>query len=176
MTKNSRYWGGLVILSATGLIGCAGLGFPMPEKWVSTPATATVENPAFTASITPRCHGLGCEAFTFTLVNKTEKNLELDWNKTLFVTSGQTSGGFMFEGVVYRDRNNQKSPDIIFAKGSLTKTIWPNNLVSFSSGRYGGWDHGSMPRGENGVYLTVILDGKELHEKLVVTLGTAPTQ
>lgn len=176
MKKHICFWGSLAILASSVVAGCAGLGLPMPERWLSTPATATVENAAFTASITPRCHGLGCEAFAFTLVNKTDKNLELDWNKTLFVTGGQTSGGFMFEGIVYRDRNNQKSADVIFAKGTLTKTIWPNNLVSFSAGRYGGWDHGSMPRGENGAYLTVVLDGKELHEKLVVALTTASKQ
>ena len=78
----------------------------------------------------------------------------------------------MFEGVVYKDRNNPKSSDMIFAKGNILKTIYPNNLVSFSGGQYGaGWIHGSMSSGENGVYLSTLVDGKEINEKLTVNIS-----
>jgi hypothetical protein len=111
-----------------------------------------------------------------TVKNKTNKNLELNWNKTLYIVNGQTSGGFMFEGVVYKDRNNSKSPDVIFPNGTLSKAIWPNNLVYFSSGQYGGWRHESLPPGENGVYLTVIVDGKEISEKITMNLSRTLNQ
>lgn len=163
------------LIAALLLAGCAELlGLPPPQQWASQPERVTVQNDTFLATLEPGCLEFGCKAFALTLTNKTDKNLEVDWNKTLFITGGQTSGGFMFEGVVYRDRNNPKPPDIVFAKSTLAKVLWPNNLVDFSSGRYGGWNHQSMPRGENGVYLTVIVDGKEVHEKLTALLTVAP--
>lgn len=145
--------------------------------WKSDPVNRSIENEYFTAEISPAsCDSWGCEAFRLTVKNKTNKNLELNWNKTLYIVHGQTSGGFMFEGVIYKDRNNSKSPDIIFPGGKLSKGIWPNNLVEFSSGRYGGWRHESMPSGENGVYLTVAVDGKEISEKLTIVLSRTQVQ
>lgn len=145
--------------------------------WKSDPANRSIDNEYFTAEISPAsCESWGCNAFRLTVKNKTSKNMELNWNKTLYVVYGQTSGGFMFEGVVYKDRNNPKSPDVIFPGGELSKSIWPNNLVGFSSGKYGGWRHDSMPPGENGVYLTVAVDGKEISEKITLTLSRTQIQ
>lgn len=77
----------------------------------------------------------------------------------------------MFEGVVYKDRNNPKPPDVVFANGTLSKKIWPANLVSFSSGRYGGgWQHSPMEPGQNGVYLSLLIDGKEINERMIMRM------
>jgi len=70
-----------------------------------------------------------------TIRNKTNKNIELNWNKTLYITGGQTSGGFMFEGVVYAERNNPKPADLIFGNSTFTKEISPSNLVDYETGR-----------------------------------------
>lgn len=158
------------------LTGCAQmLGLPPPQQWTSEPPMVTVDKELYTVTVAPGCRDFGCKAFALTLMNKTDKNLEIDWNKTLFITRGQTSGGFMFEGVVYKDRQNPKPPDIVFPGSTLGKVLWPNNLVNFSGGRYGtGWEHQSMSPGETGVYLTVVVDGKEMNEKLTTTLTVAP--
>lgn len=156
------------------LAGCASVAHHAP--WVSNPSAATVSNSVFSATLTPVCTGYGCSGFILSIQNKTDQNLELDWNKTLYVTSGQTSGGFMFEGVVYKDRNNPKSPDVIFANSSFLKTVYPNNLVEYSGGQYGiGWFNASMPEGENGAYLTVVVGSKEMHAKLSVNLSPNQT-
>ena len=160
-----------IVFGLSLLFGCAGLGPRAP--WTSVPDKAMADNSIFSATIKPFCTEYGCRAFMLNIENKTDTNLELDWNKTLYVSGRQTSGGFMFEGVVYKDRNNPKPPDVIFGKGSLTKSIWPNNLVHFSS-NYGGWSNLPMPIGDNGIYLTIIVDGKEMHEKLTVVLNPAP--
>jgi hypothetical protein len=141
--------------------------------WKSVPSNSSIENEYFTAEISPAsCDDYwGCEAFGLTVKNKTNKNLELNWNKTLYIVHGQTSGGFMFKGIVYQERNNFKPPDIIFPGGKLFKTIWPNNLLGFSTGKFWGWRHDAMPAGENGVYLTVAIDGKEISEKITLTLS-----
>lgn len=124
------------------------------QVWHSEPAFQS-SNEYFNLLISPVCSGYGCEAFTLNLTNNTDKDIEIDWNRTLYLVHNQTHGGFMFEGIVYRDRNNPKPPDIVFAHSTLRKTIWPNDLVYFSSGtRYANWSHEAMPRGENGVYLS----------------------
>lgn len=137
----------------------------------SDPKVATAKTEYFAVGVTPACdESRGCNGFHIALQSTTDKNIEINWNKTLYISGGQTNGGFMFAGVVYKDRNQPKAPDIVFAKGLFQKTIWPNNLVDFTSGRYGGWMHGLMPAGENGVYLTVSVDGKEFTGKLVTNI------
>ena len=75
----------------------------------------------------------------------------------------------MFEGIVFKDRNNSKSNDVIFAKNKFQKTIWPNNLVSFD--RTVGWLHYAMDMGDNGIYITLITNGKEIREKLLINMS-----
>jgi len=131
------------------------------------PTSSSIDNEYFSATIKASSHyAYGFRAFSLFVKNKSNKDLELNWNKTYYIVHGQTSGGFMFEGIVYIDRNDPKSPDIIFSGGTLSKTIWPNNLVEYTS--Y--WRHEHMPSGENGIYLTVIVDGKEINEKIIITL------
>ena len=154
--------------------GCASM-LPTPKatySWQSDPEYSSIDNEFFTAEISRTfCGPNGCKAFRLTIKNKTNKNLELDWNKTLYISNGQTSGGFMFEGVVYKDRNNSKPPDIIFAGDEFSKDILPNNLVYFSNNKYNmGWKHRPMPAGENGVFLTIVVDGKEISGKSTMSL------
>jgi|LWDU01.1.fsa_nt_gi hypothetical protein len=129
-----------------------------------------VRDSDFNALISPSdCLGglWGCSSFILTIKNKTDKDLEINWNKTMFIKDGQTSGGFMFEGVLYSDRNNTKSPDIVFPGSTLQKEIFPSILVYYSSGRYGGWRHDVIPSGRStGVYLTVNIDGKEVNKRI----------
>jgi len=140
-----------------------------PRKiWSFEPIRAIVETADFVAAIKPVQQFFGYEAFVLSVKNKSKKNIEINWNKTLYVTNNQTSGGFMFEGIVYNERNNPKQPDVVFAGGNLVKIILPNALVEFESGRYGGWRNRFMLEGEHGVYLTLLIDGKEINERLSV--------
>jgi hypothetical protein len=165
----------LAVLSVIALVGCAN---PSPARqeyvWESQPARQHASNEHFDVELEPifkkSISGfgpMGCQSFNLKLVNKTDKNIEINWNKTLYINKGQTSGDFMFEGIVYKDRNNPKLPDIIFPKVEFNKVIYPNNLISF----YRSWYHNNMQQGENGVYLSVVIDGKEINEKLTVNLS-----
>lgn len=153
-----------------------------PPVWKAEPNRAKIENASFIAELEPVCHyervytniygGFsGCNGFELSIKNKTSSNIELDWNKTLYVASGQTSGGFMFEGIIFAERNNPKLPDVIFAGGTLKKIIWPNNFVEYSGGQYGsGWYHRKLNTGEQGIFLTTIIDGKIVNEKITIKL------
>lgn len=172
-----NYKNALIALSSAIVLllaGCA-TGPVYQSEWKSNPATSKVSNEYYTAEITPVCtnelYFSKCTSFVLVIHNKSKNNIELDWNKTLYIADGQSSGGFMFEGIVYRDRNNPKPPDVIFENGKLTKTVWPNNLVSFETGKYGGWMHETLGEGERGIYLTALINGKPVSEKLVVRLS-----
>jgi len=160
----------VVSVCIVGLFVIVGSGGPR-YVYIASPFVQTSTNDFFEAQLTPLCpNGKGCKFFELTIENKTDKDIELDWNKTLYISNGTTSGGFMFEGVIYKDRNNPKPPDIVFAKGTFCKTILPSNLVRFSSGKYGGWTNENMPTGENGIYLTVRVEGKEINEKIIINV------
>jgi len=107
-----------------------------------------------------------CRDFTLSITNKTNSNIVINWNKTYYVRSNQTQGGFMYGGIQYVSRNNPRQNDVIFPNGSYTQKIFPNNLVDYSSASGSGWYHKSIPLGVNGIYLTLIINGKEVEYKL----------
>ena len=175
----------LIAIAVTILIGCA------PRYiWNSDPQVRTVSNEFFDATLQPVFVSGGYKGFALGIKNKTKKNIEVNWNKTLFISNGQTSGGFMFPDGVYAERNNPKMPDIVFPDVEFGKGLMPNVLVAYDAGTSGvsgqvigrkyyqgtpgttgiGWWHQPMPSGVNGIYLTMIVDGKEINETLTVNL------
>jgi hypothetical protein len=149
------------------MIGC------VPKyTWKADPVIQTIDNQSYTAQIKPVERYKGIFAgFKLTVDNKTGQDIEIDWNKTLYLQNNQTNGGFMFEGIVYADRNNPKAPDVVFANDTFKKEIWPSNLVYYSrslTAEFSGWEHKGLPAGQNGIYLTMRINGHEVHEKLMV--------
>ena len=159
------------IVITFSIIGCAtGPKF----TWKLDPHIKSVDNESFSASITPTAYDdiwNGYTAFNLTIRNKTPDDIEIDWNKTLFIMGGQTYGGFMFAGVLYKDRNNSKQPDVIFSGSEFRKTIYPNDLVDFL---YRQWRHYAMPEGDNGVYLSLKIKDNTVREKITVRMVKTP--
>jgi len=154
----------LIFLFLFSLIGCRGQYFVK-----SDPTFQSVDKTLYSIRLIPSGNnGYGYTAFDLSIENKTDSDIELVWDKTYYLSGGKTSGGFMFEGVVYKDRNNSKPSDIVFPKESLQKTIWPNILVAF----YRQWYNQQMPDGENGAYVTLKINDKEIREKMTVNLST----
>lgn len=172
-----------IIFSLVAITGCA--TSPPDLVWKSTPDKAIVENSSFIAELVINCQYFkafwldsgdtkfnGCKVFELSIKNKTSSNIELDWNKTLYVDNGQTSGGFMIEGTVIADRNNSKPSDIIFVGGTLKRVIWPSNLVYFD----GFWSNRNMAVGEQGIFLSMLIDGKVVNEKITMQLTSKEVQ
>ena len=133
------------------------------KVWKSQPNIGRTDNSHFYAQIAPVGTESGYDAFYLYIKNRTDKPLELDWDKTLYMDDGMTSGGFVFEGIDLRERHNSKPPDVIPPRGYLGKKIWPVNLASDT-------EHTKMAAGEKGVYLSVMIDGKEINETIIVEL------
>lgn len=157
-----------IVCAALLVVGCA----TTTGSWKAEPPVMQGGNESFDAKATVACNSHGCNGFELLVKNKTDRTLEVDWNKTRFIAGGQAAGGFMFAGVVYRDRNNSKPSDIVFASGTMSKGIWPNNLVEFNTFPFIEWVHKPMPQGEVGIYLTVVVDGKEISQKLTTIIAS----
>jgi hypothetical protein len=151
-----------LLISFLFLLSCA----PTFKTVCSSVGSQKIKNDFFEATLIPsdvRNDG-SFESFILGIKNNSHKDMELIWDKTMFIDGGETKGGFMFEGVVYLQRNNSKPPDIIFANANFIKKIWPNIAVSY----YQGWNHSAMVAGEFGIYLTVRIDGREINEKMII--------
>jgi hypothetical protein len=135
--------------------------------WVikSNPEIQTINNDLYSIKLKPIYEtNYGYTAFDLTIINKTNDDIELNWDRTYYLSEGQTTGGFMFEGVIYKDRNEFKPPDIIFPKITFNKILYPCILANFNRG----WYHSQIPTGETGIYITLKVNGKDRHEKLLL--------
>lgn len=117
-----------------------------------------------------------CDSLRVTIKNITNEDIEVDWDKTLFIENGSTSGTFMFDGRFYKDKKNREPNDVIFANSIFSKQIWPSNLIEFNVSRYSGWEHKDLKLGENGVYVTINAGGKVLHESVSVDISREVVQ
>ena len=157
----------LIILT---VIGCA----KIPSTTKYTDKHAYLEKSNVNVGLIVNCHKLEllgyfntyCDNLTLIVQNKNNQNIEINWDKTFFVSNNQTNGGFMFAGIPYIARNASKPNDIVFSNNNFQKVIYPNNLVEYSSVSSGGWVHRDVPLGEIGIYLTLIIDKKEVSYKL----------
>jgi hypothetical protein len=160
---------GLALVTASG---CAA-----PKTWVSSPEIETVSNPYYQAEFEPLKRGHEFfVSFLLSITNKTDKDLEIDWNKTRYIHNGRGYSGFVFEGIDPADvRNSTIPPDIIPVRGKFSKVISPYRLLagaplrdqSISESTIGA---GILSDGENGIVLVVRQNGKEIVENMMVTI------
>ena len=165
----------VMALFCWGTIGCSTTRL----TWVSVPPVQRVSNEVFDAEIKPVGIRSGetqtIKSFVLFMRNKRDRELEIIWDETFFIYNGQKKGGFMFEGIAHEDRDKHKPPDIVSPGGTFSKKIWPNSLVFFyvpEAARFstGTWIHRELNPGENGVYLTVRTDSREINEKITLVI------
>jgi hypothetical protein len=170
MTNNA---GSRVLLLLLVLAGCA------PTKmWTSSPVIQTSSNPYYEAQIEPltRDHNFFV-SFRLVVTNRTDIDLEIDWNKTRYFHNNRIGGAFVFKGI---DPKTVKEltipPDIITPGQTFSKEIMPVKLIAWSPLRESrpagerGFSPGMLPAGENGLMLVVMQDGKPTVEKITVDI------
>ena len=136
--------------------------------WKSDPPLQSYNNRYFAISTVPIILFDGYGAFAIKVKNKTNRNIEVDWNRTIFISNAEANGGFMFQGIAYERRNCRIPPDIIPPYRTLRKIVFPNNLVVKSDDV---WVHKPMQKGENGLYITVRINGKNMGATLTSHLS-----
>ena len=170
MRKQVGIWIICVILV---LAGCASV-----RIWTSSPSIQKAGNDYFGAEFEPQLKD-GQKFFTtFQLIitNKTDKDLQIDWVKTRYLHNGRANGGFGFEGITAKNINNPP-PDTVSAGATFSKVIWPVKLVGYRRATdlaqpgKPTFSFGILPEGENGILLIVNQDGKEIREKITLTIA-----
>ena len=156
-----------------------GTGCVQSEVWVSSPVVQATGNQYYEAELEPLTNGHKFfVSFRLTVTNKTGKNFEIDWNKTKYVHNGRTRGGFVFKGIKPEDIRSSTIPaDTILGEHTFSRVISPYKLLARAPLRdpsVGATESsiypGILPTGENGIVLVVRLNGKEVVEKITLTI------
>jgi len=152
-------------------IGCA----PIIVQ-VSTPAIQTAENPYYEIQFEPLTRESRVfVSFRLTIINMTDRNLEIDWNKTHYIHNNRSLGIFVFKGIRPQDiKDLTIPPDIVPARGTFSKEISPFKLIARAPFREGinepGISPGPVPTGQSGILLVVRQNGKEIREKVEIRI------
>lgn len=146
-----------ILLFVSVISGCGSIWKCVPEKTVAI-------NQYFDAALTS-----DQKAFYLTVKNKSGQNIELLWNKTLYIDpSGGTNGMFTFGTEHYYEDKDFKYPStIIFSNSAIQRTLYPVANRYFARS---GWYWTKISPGTNGLLLTVLIDGKEISEKMTFNL------
>lgn len=106
-----------------------GTGCVTSNVWISSPTIQTAGNPYYEAKLEPLTNGNKFfVSFRFVVTNRTDKNLEVDWNKTRYIHNGRSYGVFVFKDIRPEDiRNLTIPPDTIPGRSIFSKVISPLN-------------------------------------------------
>ena len=137
--------------------------------WKSEPNLQQASNDYFDATISPIYIFNAYKGFILNIHNKTTGSITVDWSNTFYVYNGKKQGGFWFEGIPYGEKKKTVSPDIV-AGVIFTKEIYPAKLITLSE-LAGAYVHEEMKPGENGVHLTVLIEGNPISETLMLNLS-----
>ena len=137
--------------------------------WKSEPNLQQASNDYFDATISPIYVFNAYKGFILNIHNKTIGSIKIDWSNTSYVYNGKKQGGFWFEGIPYGEKKKPISPDIVSGV-IFTKEIYPAELTTLSQ-MAGAYVHEDMKAGENGVYLTVVVEGNPMSETLMLNFS-----
>jgi len=76
----------------------------------------------------------------FDIKNKTDDPIKIDWNQISYVDVLGNSHRVMHKGVKFNDRENPQPPSTIPPTANMSDIVYPTDYVSYTSGKYGGWN------------------------------------
>jgi hypothetical protein len=156
---------------------CATTPVPVGER--ANPAVQTLENASYRIAFEPKkMDGNFFRIFLLTVQNKGAGDIEIDWNRTRYLYEGKEAAGFVFQGITPADVSAGAIPsDVVPAGGTFFREIAPHRLIAFAPIRdksvvpgESGISAGPLPGGKNGISLTLRKDGKEIRERLEISI------
>lgn len=175
----------IVLVLMIGFALMLAIGCVPTKVWIGSPTIQTAGNQYYVTQLEPLTMGHKFfVSFRLTVTNKTDKNLEIDWNKTRYVHNGRTRGVFVFKGIIPKDIKNLTIPsDTIPAENTYSKVISPYECLARAPIRDSskgiskpGISAGIIPTGENGILLVVRQKGEEVVEKLTSNIQEKEVQ
>jgi phospholipid-binding lipoprotein MlaA len=148
------------------------------EVYSSNPEVQRASNDYFDAELKPQLkEGQGFfTTFRLVVTNKTNAELNLDWENTFYLLNSREKGRFLWEGVTWDGLKEMRGQPLvpIAAGDTLTAVIFPKQLLGRASAaapRGVEYTQGALPEGENGIDLVVRQNGKVIREKMVFTIS-----
>lgn len=169
----------VVLLIGLVLTSCGGPPNPLKGTWIATPRYREADNSLCRVRITPQKGDKPYYAFfVLTLLNKSETELSIDWNKSRYVHDGRPQGMLVFEGIDPQAVKNQTVPEESVSPGDrLARNLMPMRLIAWSSIKEKttnarAINPGMLPAGENGILLYLRqADGSPITIPLSVSLS-----
>ena len=144
--------------------------------WTSDPAFATADSGRYAVQFMPLTDDKNfIQQFRVLVTNRSDKELQIDWNATRYLFNGRPNGLFFFEGIDETNINNPP-PDIVAAGQTLMKVIAPVQLMAIKPARSSqfkgqpAFSTGPVPAGTSGIALVLRQNGQVFREKLSVTV------
>jgi hypothetical protein len=153
--------------------------------YTSDPATQIVENEFFTVELEPHlASGKSYfDSFRYVFVNKSDQDLEIDWQNTFYLKNGVKSGRWgMEEFTVEQLQERRDHPLIRVAPGNtLAGLIFPLNMIAKRSWTEISRDElskqrGIIPESDSGMLLTVRQGNRVIRERLVCQISISHMQ
>jgi len=147
--------------------------------WQSVPAQQTLSGRSYDIDFEPLKKDTDFfNWFRLTVRNKTDRDMEIDWNRTRYIHNGKDSGLFVFEGVVPAAVKTATIPGAVIPPGeTFARDIVPFKLIAFTPLREQTIDTernniiaGLIPEGENGIFLVIRQNGKSARARMTVTI------
>ncbi|MBF0530717.1 MAG: hypothetical protein HQK55_15920 [Deltaproteobacteria bacterium] len=157
----------------------------------------SVQDEYIKASIIPAYNRFNQLAgFIMNLENKTDKSMEIIWEKTWYIQNGETRYNFIFSDASSAEPEKPKPYSIIFAttpmmvdqdsvywnyyvppeslpaKTTIKRFIFPITLVSMNQTL--GLLNDPLPEGDNGVLLTIKTNEKDVTQKMFISVKKEP--
>ncbi len=168
---NCRRTVGYLLLIGLALWGCSGMQSPSNAVWMAQPEYFEVDNPLFSARITPQKGRFPYYTFfLLTLKNKSNADLVVDWNASQYLFNGRPQGVLVFEGIdPVAVKNAMVPPQTVAPGADVSLEMMPMRLIAWSpiKERTAGGrsiSPGMLPIGENGIRLVI------RHEKGSITI------
>ena len=149
------------------------------QIWTSTPASQAVSARSYKVGLEPlKKNAPFFNWFRLTVTNTSDRDMEIDWNRTRYFHNGRDAGGVFFEGIEPDAIKNATVPGALIRPGeTFTRDIAPVKLVAFAPLREQSIDTknrnisaGMIPPGENGLLLVIRQDAKLARAQILVRI------
>ncbi len=107
------------------------------------------------------------DRFFFSINNKSQGNIEIEWDKIIYINENNHSSRVIHSGIKYADRNSPQVPSLVASKTSINDAIIPADNIYLSSVSYE-WRISSLLRNSktNGSY-----DGQNVKINLPIKIN-----
>ncbi len=76
------------------------------------------------------------DRFFFSINNKSQSNIEIDWDRIIYINENNHSSRVIHSGIKYADKNSPQVPSLVAPKTSITDAIIPADNIYLSTVSY----------------------------------------